>query len=345
LAPRPRQESRFFVLRLFLALLISAPVTALLPSPAAGAQHDSPPQDSPGKPGGEPQTSASNILRIGTFNIRMFPCNNDCGCIKESGFTECKGRNTRRTNRRALASEIRRLHPTVLAVNEILKPKRFARFSAEHMGPTWRFIFTEEGGPQKTGFLYDSSVVDLVSRSSVRDMITKIDPSRFPEICVKRLRKQRPAFVCRFRMKQTGFDFFAIVVHMKAGPCGSLRKAQWNLMRHIVDRLAAKDEDIFIMGDLNDYSPHCEDTAEFRAATGFRLLTGKIPCTHLHRGKGNRLDHILVSPAALGVLSGGRVRVGGPCAHYCTYGRSWKRYLSNVSDHCPVIAEFRVRSR
>ncbi len=345
MAPRSRQETRSFVLRLFLALLISAPVMAFLPSLTARAQHDSRPQDSLGKPGGELQTSLPNTLRIGTFNIRMFPCNNDCGCIKESGFTECKGRNTRRTNRRALASEIERLRPTVLAVNEILKPKRFARFAAEHMGPTWRFIFTDDGGPQKTGFLYDSSVVDLVSRFSIRDMITKIDPSRFPEKCVKRLRKQRPAFVCRFRMKRAGFDFFAIVVHMKAGPCASLRKAQWNLMRDIVGRLAGKDEDIFIMGDLNDYSPHCEDTAEFRAATGFRLLTAKISCTHLHRGKGNTLDHILASPAALSVLSGGSVRVGGPCARYCTFGRSWKRYMSNVSDHCPVIAEFRVRPR
>jgi exonuclease III len=37
--------------------------------------------------------------------------------------------------------------------------------------------------------------------------------------------------------------------------------------------------------------------------------------------------------------------VGGPCARYCSFGPSWRRYMNNVSDHCPVIAEFRVRSR
>ena len=76
-----------------------------------------------------------------------------------------------------------------------------------------------------------------------------------------------------------------------------------------------------ILGDFNNRDEEKPDCEEFLVEKNFTLITGTVTCTHLFRGKGS-------------------VRVGGACARSCTKDDLWDAYLTRVSDHCPVVAEF-----
>ncbi|MEJ2716998.1 MAG: hypothetical protein P8182_07640 [Deltaproteobacteria bacterium] len=241
-----------------------------------------------------------------------------------------------------MADTIRGVDPDIMAVCEILNPKRLKRFAREKLGPTWNAAFAEPGDPQKVGFLYNGSVVTLLDRRVFTELYTKLVPREHSRGCVPARRALRPAFACRFEVKGTSFDFYAVVIHLKAGACGSVRRAQWRIMEGIVEELAAEEQDILILGDFNEYRRKKRDFGEFCKITGFTLVTGSIPCTKLFKRKGVTLDNILASPAVIASFVSGSARVGGACAKSCTKNRYWKAYLNRVSDHCPVVAEFRT---
>ncbi|MEW6530988.1 MAG: endonuclease/exonuclease/phosphatase family protein [Thermodesulfobacteriota bacterium] len=288
------------------------------------------------------QENPRSSLRIGTFNIRNFPCNTNCDCLKEFRFEHCKRPDSLPTDWRRLAHEIRALRPNVLAVNEILHPARLQRFAEESLGASWRLVHSTDGGEHRVGFLYDSSAVELVGQWSFARLFTEIRPREHPEECVRGLRHLRPAFACHFRVPGSKFDFIAVALHLKSGPCASVRQAQWGIMERIVDRLVEKDSDIIILGDFNDKRPRERDFDRFCQTKGFSVATEGISCTVLGRDEGVVFDHILVSREALKLLVPGSVRVGGACRQGCEPNAFWKAYKNLVSDHCPVVAEFRA---
>jgi endonuclease/exonuclease/phosphatase family metal-dependent hydrolase len=283
--------------------------------------------------------SGNAAIRIGTFNIRMFPCNENCECIKLHGYRHCVERGRPTTDLRRLADTIITLKPDILAVNEILNPDRLARFAVEHLGPEWRFVHAHEGGRQKVGFLYDSSVVRLLGRKAYSQIFTALTPEEHSPLCFKAGDRLRPAFACRFQVAGTGLDFFAVVLHLKPGECSSVRRAQWRIMEQVVDELAKVDSDIVILGDFNDDGRGERDFSEFCRRKKFTLVTDAISCTH---SMGSSPDNILVSEAAAMAFHKESVRVGGPCARSCGRTALWRAYLNRVSDHCPVVAEFRA---
>lgn len=285
-----------------------------------------------------PRTS----LRIGTFNIRNFPCNTNCECLKEFRFEHCKRPDSLPTDWRRLGHEIRALRPDVLAVNEILNPDRLQRFAEESLGASSRFVHSRDGGEHKLGFLYDSSAIELVGQWSFARLFTEIRAREHPEECVRGLRHLRPAFACHFRVRGSKFDFIAVALHLKSGPCASVRQAQWRIMERIVDRLAEKDSDIIILGDFNDKKRRERDFDLFCQTKGFSVATEGISCTVLGRDEGVVFDHILVSREALKLLVPGSVRVGGACRQGCEPNAFFKAYKNLVSDHCPVLAEIRT---
>ncbi|GEM_PF-1149213 len=285
-------------------------------------------------------TKSGNLtIRIGTFNIRMFPCNGNCECMRLHGYQRCVERGKPTTDWRRLADTIIGVRPDIMGVNEILNPERFARFAVEHLGPQWRFVYAEEGGRQKVGFLYNSSVVRVRDRKVYSEIFTRLRPEDHTPLCFKAGEKLRPAFACRFEVAGTGFDVYAVVLHLKPRDCSSVRRAQWRLMERVVDDLAKEDPDIVILGDFNDYGHGEKDFSEFCRMKRFTLITDAVGCTHT---LGNRLDNILVSEAALKSFDRGSARVGGPCAEGCGRTAFWRAYLNRVSDHCPVVAGFRT---
>ncbi|MBM4327157.1 MAG: hypothetical protein FJ118_08330 [Deltaproteobacteria bacterium] len=292
--------------------------------------------------GASQQENSRTSLRIGSFNIRNFPCNTNCDCLKEFSFDRCKRPDSLPTDWRRLAHEIRALRPDVLAVNEILNPDRLRRFAEEGLGSSWRVVYSNEGGPHKVGFLYDASAVKLVEQWSFASIFNDIKPREHAEDCVRGLGHLRPAFACHFRLRGSEFDVTAVALHLKSGPCPTVREAQWRIMERIVDRLAEKVNNIIILGDFNEKRRRERDFDSFCRAKGFSVATEGILCTALGRDEGIVFDHILVSREALKFLAPGSARAGGACGQGCAPNAFWKAYKNLVSDHCPVVAEFRV---
>ncbi|MFC1835297.1 endonuclease/exonuclease/phosphatase family protein [Thermodesulfobacteriota bacterium] len=283
-------------------------------------------------------------IRIGTFNIRMFPCNNRCECIKNYGFSRCRRPETVPTVLRNLACEIKKIHPDLIAVNEILSPNKLRKFAQDKLGAQWKFVYTSAGGPQKVGFLYDSSVLELQGRKVFKELYTELRPEELSEACAGGLDNLRPAFACRFRVKGCLFDFVAIVLHLKSGRCAEIRRAQWSIMEQIVDQASELDDDIIIIGDFNDWQRRNRDFDPFCKLKGFTLLTDAIPCTFLYKSRGSAIDHILLSDGSMEHYVEGSAGAGGPCADKCGPSRYWETFRDSVSDHCPVFAELRTGS-
>ena len=278
-------------------------------------------------------------IRIATFNIRMFPCNENCECMGLHGYTKCVERGKPTTDLRRLADTIITLKPDILAVNEILNPERLARFAVEHLGPDWRFVYAQEGGRQKVGFLFNSSVVRVLDRKAYSQIFTTLRPEDHSPFCFRAGDRLRPAFACRFQALGTGFDFYAVVLHLKPRDCSSVRIAQWKIMEQLVDELAKEETEIVILGDFNDYGRGEKEFSDFCRRKRFTFITESVSCTH---SMGSSLDNILVSDAMLRSFHRGSARVGGPCAESCGRTAFWRAYLNRVSDHCPVVAEFRT---
>ncbi len=278
-------------------------------------------------------------LRIGTFNIRMFPCGNNCRCIRSYGFRVCRAADSPGTDLTRLAMEIRKTGTSLLAVNEILNTRRFARFAREKLGPQWRFVYARPGGPQKVGLLYDTSVFEILEKRVFRGLINDLRPEEHPSFCIKYLGNLRPAFACRLRVVGTDFTFLAVVVHLKAGPCGGVRKDQWRTLEKIAGLLARKDSKIAILGDFNDHIGGSGPWDEFCRRTGFRPVTQTAPCTTARKKGCARLDGIFVSPDLANAVVPGSAESGGPCANAPGDDRSAEAYLRLVSDHCPVSVE------
>jgi len=280
-------------------------------------------------------------IRVATFNIRMFPCNTNCECKQRFGFENCTDKGEPRTNLDVLAATIKRIDADLIAVNEILDPDAFSAFAAEKLGPDWQFIYASEGGAQKVGFLYNSAVITPGTKQAFKEIYTGLVRKDHPPQCLGMRTALRPAFACHFLVNGTKFDFQAVVVHLKAGPCPSVRRAQWKLIEKVVDRLAHKDPDIIVLGDFNDIGTEAKDFAEFRRTKKYAVATGAVSCTHYGRGSGSTLDYILVSRNALKHVVKGSEFAGGPCANGCGKNPAWKNYRKAVSDHCPVSVQLR----
>ncbi|MCA1961290.1 MAG: endonuclease/exonuclease/phosphatase family protein [Desulfomonile sp.] len=280
-------------------------------------------------------------IRVATFNIRMFPCNTNCECKQSFGFEHCLDKGQPRTNLEMLAGVIREMKADLIAVNEILDPDAFSAFATEKLGPDWQFIYAAEGGSQKVGFLYNSSVVTAGTKQVFKEIYTGLVRKDHPPQCLGMRSALRPAFACHFLVNGTKFDFQAVVLHLKSGPCPSVRKAQWKLMEKVVDRLAQKDPDVIVLGDFNDIGTESKDFTEFRRNKKYSVATETVSCTHYGRGSGATLDYILVSSSAHKHVVKGSALVGGPCATGCGKNPHWKRYRNAVSDHCPVSVQLR----
>ena len=329
---------------LMLILLSCAPVLCTASDQISGAEDRSLLAASKASLIGPGEDSVER-LRIGTFNIRNFPCNNNCACKEQNRLSEkCARPGKPSTDLRRLADTIGKLKVHILAVNEILNPERLARFAVERLGPGWKFTCAEEGDPRRVGFLYDSSTVTLKDHKAYPDIFTSLKPEEHPEGCIRgRRAKLRPAYACRFEVKGTPFDFYAVVLHLKSGPCPSIRRAQWKLMERVVDQLSKEDEEIIVLGDFNSFGKTEKDFDEFCRNKHFTLVTGDIPCTHLYGSEGGTtLDNVLVSRKALDLFLKGSARAGGACGTGCVRNTFWKAYQNLVSDHCPVVVEFRT---
>lgn len=287
-----------------------------------------------------------STIEIGTFNIEWYPCKDDGEKMKEYGIYLTYPPKGKATDNEALFSFLKEVDIELLAVEEIVDPELLGKEAKKYLGEQYEMIYSKSGGSQKVGFLYDSSVLEVVGL-----------PHSYDEILLDAESRLRPAFRAYFKSKNGGFDFHAIVVHLKSRPSGwDQRSAQLNILKEILADLPEEtgDSDIILLGDMNNVTD--ANTGEFlpiMEELNFYWASGELnnsytnywqPDYKENRIKGSKIDHIFVSNDAKDEFIENSTTVSG----MCRAGIEWfnddeiPAYFLKISDHCPVYASFKV---
>ena len=153
----------------------------------------------------------------------------------------------------AIGHKVKQLGVSLLAVQEI-SGQAVLDVVARAAGSNWRAILGTSGAwddkktQQGVGFLYDSSVLDLLYAEELLDF-----PSELDGVSVF----HRKPVTAALRHRSTGCDFRIVVVHLKAGQKDrdqQKRRAEATHLRSWIDQLLSdqqEDHDIVILGDFN----------------------------------------------------------------------------------------------
>lgn len=288
---------------------------------------------------------AAQTIEIGTFNVEWFPCKDDGQLMKKYGIDMKYPPTGSATDVKALFEMLKDLDIELLALEEIVDTQMIADSAKKYLGENYKYIFSPAGGSQKVGFLYDSSVLELAGQAESYDNILLKADSRL-----------RPAFRAYFKTIPNGFDFHAVVLHLKASPRGwDQRKQQLELLEGILAELPeeTKDADVIVMGDMNNVTD--AGTGEFTPMLerlGFYLATQELnglpssywqPNYKMARIQSSNIDHIFVSADAKIEFIENSVKVGGVCSEgKADYVGTMPEYYEKISDHCPVYASFKA---
>ncbi|MBD3226518.1 MAG: hypothetical protein GF313_17465 [Caldithrix sp.] len=292
-----------------------------------------------------PLLAQENQIEIGTFNIEWFPCKDDGKLLKSYGIDLRYPPQGESTDIEALFHLLDSLDIELLGVQEIVDGPLFAQKAQHYLGDHYRFIYSKSGGSQKVGFLYDSTRLTLKGESRTYLSVALGEDSRL-----------RPAFSAFFQYKKNGFDFHALVTHLKAMPSGrDIREKQWKAIKTILTDIQKDNEkDIILLGDFNNVSPIREqeflplmDQLNYYWATGELETKGSNywqPDYKVERVQSSLIDHIFISDDAKVEYVDNSLKVGGMCATGAEEfkGDAIPDYFHTISDHCPVFATFRA---
>ena len=301
------------------------------------------------KDGGRMAVPAPDTLRVGTWNIRWFPHGGPHGQPDPSIVPTDLG---------WLTCTLVWMQTDMLVVQESLATTtartawdRVLRALEQQTGDSWQWSVQSCGRPEghHVGVLWNANRVTLSAVQSLWRLNGKATSAQEP--CKG---GRRPGHYARVHStRQPGADFHVIGLHLKSGPTVSAvgeRHAALNRIDTAVMRFLEEDRDVMILGDLNtmgagDYHSQRSELKYLRRmvakeAPGFDDLTPKPRCSHYFRGRGDWLDHVLVSKNMAEVRTRS-ARVTGYCAVAgCRrikgeYPPAYRR----LSDHCPVIIE------
>ncbi len=287
------------------------------------------------------------VIQVGSFNMEWFPCKDDGNMMKKYGITLRDLPHGNATDIPAMFGLLKKLDIELLGVVEVVDPKVLEESARKYLGPQYKFIYAPSPGSQKVGFLYDSSVIEL-----------KGDPEVYYSVALRPDSWLRPAFRGYFKYKPNGFDFHAIICHLKASPSGwKIRNKQWRALEQILVNLErSSDKDIVVMGDFNNVSKlGYNEFLSRMQKLHFYWATGELVKEHLYSDywqpnfdepyiKGSLIDQIFVSSDAQVELVPNSTEVGGAC----TQGKDEYRgenipdYFKKISDHCPVWVSFKA---
>jgi Endonuclease/Exonuclease/phosphatase family len=288
----------------------------------------------------------SLTIEVGCFNIEWFPCKDDGEMMKKYGIDLRYPPKGNATDIEALFTFLKASDIELLAFEEVVDPELLKQKAKEYLGDQFDVVYSNSGGSQKVGFLYDSSVLELAGETESYDDVLLNPDSRL-----------RPAFRAYFKSKPDGFDFHAVVVHLKSSPKGwDQRKQQLEILEEILKKIPSEnnDSDIILLGDMNDVSAAAEqEFMPMMQRLGFYWATQELdgkpsnywqPDWKVNRIQGSLIDHIFVSADAKIEYIPNKTGVFGPCgAAVESYeGDNIPEFFNKISDHCPVFATFRV---
>lgn len=212
-------------------------------------------------------------------------------------------------DRRWFHQQLVEMNPEVLCVQEIADQDRVDKFLADENGFI-KVAFRDSGDGQDNAIFCTISV-------GLTDIT---DPEGF----------QHPAQAVY--IWYGGFDAVVVTVHLSWTNV-TLREQEKLLLRDVVSETLKIDPDVIIVGDFNTEG---EDIQELAQSLGMTIMVpigqNGVGTTHA----GHRYDHFLVSQdlANEEALN----------CHIRTFGGDDLETAKKVSDHLPVLAEFRTDS-
>lgn len=287
-------------------------------------------------------------IEIGSFNIEWFPCKDDGQLMKKYDINLRRPPTGNATNIKALFSLLKELDVELFGLVEIVDPKLLQEAAEKYLGPQFKVLYAPSKSSQKVAFLYDSSVLRVVGQPEIYAEVT-LDPDSW----------LRPAFRAYFKVIPNGFDFHAIITHLKAAPGGyKTRQKQWQVLAQILKDLPeqTRDADIVLMGDFNNVSRHQEqEFLPVMKKLNFFWATSELkdqgyfsnywqPDYSVQRIEGSLIDQIFISDDARLEYVPGSMRVGGMCSQKKREfsADSIPEFYEEISDHCPVYGTFRA---
>lgn len=225
----------------------------------------------------------------------------------------------------------------------------------DRVGGNWKVALNScgSGTSQHVGFLWNADKYEL---EDDRQLWQLNGASTGPgEPCEGNL---RPGYGGFFKpTSPDGFDFYAASVHFDSGRSKKdfdTRQAAYDNLDAVAAIAADSETDVIILGDYNTMGREYTGvsgkeeiqklkTKAISEAPGFTLLEATPACTEYFEKKGGWLDHIVVTSGTEEVLA--NAEVTGYCAvNACApiSGEMPAAYRI-LSDHCPIVADFRDR--
>ncbi len=273
------------------------------------------------------RTQQPITLRVGTWNLEFLgdPANHRDKLPPRDDTDFVK-----------IGQYLRALGPSVLAVQEICGAAPLRKVAAA-AGPTWDLVLGTTGGwddgktAQNIGFLYDTARVELLSAEELLDFPRTLD--NLP------IFHRVPVTAC-FRDRQSGCDFRAVTVHLKASQKPDdlkKRKLEATVLRDwllLLEADAHEDQDIVLLGDFNStYGADPETVLETAGVVRYLRPAEPTP-TILHFPE--PIDQIAPSPR-FEEVDRTSYSVHGPLPDADRV--AWRK---TYSDHFPVTFDLRA---
>jgi endonuclease/exonuclease/phosphatase family metal-dependent hydrolase len=225
---------------------------------------------------------------------------------------------------RPLFEAIGELEAPIVAVQEVRDARTFRREARGRLGASWRYAEADDCGQLCLGVLFDASRAELVSTRTHRDTVVRP--------------RARPTFEAIFEVDGRAISVF--VVHLKAGSRHvSVREAQLEGLRAIVERSRPRRTEFVVLGDFNSVTERDRRLlARFAYETGLHWSSESLECSHYWDRPtpcaAEALDHIFSSREEV------EARPEAACATIgCELDGACPAWARRVSDHCPVTIE------
>ncbi len=263
------------------------------------------------------RVGSNDLFEIATWNIENFP---------KAGSQTVND----------VAQIIKDLDIDLIAVQEVTSIRSFNDLVDKL--PGWRGVLSNDvyssGSYQKTGILYK---VDFITLSGIQNIFEN-DGYAFP-------RPPLEAYVTVKDQDGVKFDFNIIVLHLKArgGDSNEARRrsACEKLSSYIKDEInAGADPDFVVLGDWNDQLNDPPQTNVFTSflndAQTFTFLTANLGSqySYISNSFKSLIDHILITEDV-------RQEYGQGNCQVLYLDQEYISFVSNVSDHRPVMAQFK----
>ena len=217
-----------------------------------------------------------------------------------------------------------------VGIQEVTEPKAFDNNVDAYLDDRWQTVHVDQDDAiHRVALLYDNSALEFLEHTTHRDTVV-VDGARA---------------TLEVRLKTRSGDARRLlrifVVHLAAHPDGTeQRRQQLHALRPIIGDAVDSDDEVAIVGDFNaiGVADHHE-IEEFAGDTGLDWTSQHLRCTaYWERDdicRGTPLDHILSTEFADSVQAAGACQTVG-----CAPREECPRYVDQISDHCPVVAEF-----